>query len=305
MLFVLHAETDRLCLKDLSSDVIEELDLRLQGDNASMKKLYQFFGLNPGPHRLGLTDLKNLFPDTAVSVLKKCFEALWMYDLADIMEKVRPRSLRPAVSPEQIEKLRRSGNRPTKYHSDVAVLVVKHTIGEEDIVKNKTPEKIETFFKDLNSRIEVAIISLASSQETREVLREIKQRGPDLKYYHASENRRLKKNLEWVLQWKASLEKELEEAMQMEKGRKQRRNDLERELKNVKQRELEYRSQLEKIVKEREQRKWEFEKLKELEKENEKPISTAMDEWIHNKGSNNPNSYLQIMYIRLKKEFRG
>ena len=88
-----------------------------------------------------------------------------MYDFAEILEKVRPRSLRPALSPEQIEKLWRAGDRPTKYHSNVTVLVVNHTVGK-DIVKIIDPEEIETFFKDLNSRNEVTTISLASSEET-------------------------------------------------------------------------------------------------------------------------------------------
>ena len=283
MLFVRHAEAGRLCLKDLSSDVTEELDQILQADNVAMEKLYHFFGLNLG-HRFGLTDLKELFPDTTVSMLKRCFEAMRMYDLAEIMERVRPRSLRPALSPEQIEKLWRAGDRPSKYHSDVAVLVVNHAVGEEDVVKSKNSEKIEIFFKDLNLRNEVAIISLASSQENREVLRKIKQRGRrNLGLYHQRENS-LKRDLEWVLQWKTGLEEELDEVKQMKKGRKQRRSALELELKMVQRRELEYRGQLENIVKERERAKRESEKLKELEKESTKPISTAMDEWIHNKG---------------------
>ena len=159
-------------MKDLSSDMTKDLDRRLEADKAAMEKLYQFFGLKRHL-TFGLTDLKDLFPDTTVSVLKKCFEALRMYDFAEIMEKVRPRSLRPALSPEQIEKLRRAGDRPTKYHSDVAVLVADFTAVGEDILEREDARKIETFFKDLNSRNEVAIIS--SSQETRQVLLEIKE----------------------------------------------------------------------------------------------------------------------------------
>ena len=260
-----------------------ELGRRLQADNTAMEKLYRYFGLNL-EHRFKFTDLKDLFPDTTVGVLKKCFDALRMYDLAEIVERVRPRSLRPAVSPEQVEKLWRAGDRPTKYHSDVAVLVVNHTV-EKDFVKSKTPEKIETFFKDLNSRNEVATISLGCSQETREDLRKIKQRGLNLGFYHAQEHS-LKKGLERVFQWKTRLEKELAEVMQMEKEREQKRRllELELELREAKQQELGYRGQLENIVTEKEQIKREFEKLKELEKESTKPISTAMDDWIHNQG---------------------
>ena len=136
-----------------------------------------------------------------------------MYDFAEIMEKVRSRSLRPALSPNQIEKLWRAGDRPTKYHSNVVVLVVKHTV-EEHIVERNEAEKIETFFKDLNSRSEVTIISLTSSQETREFLWEIKgNRGMSYHHFHGES---CKTELEGTLQRKARLEKELK--MQMEKG---------------------------------------------------------------------------------------
>ena len=70
VLFIIHAEADKLCMKDLSSDLTEELIERLQADNAAAKNFFTFFGL---PHfsLFHLTDIKDLFPDTTVSVLKK------------------------------------------------------------------------------------------------------------------------------------------------------------------------------------------------------------------------------------------
>ena len=137
MLFILHVEADKLCLKDVSRDVTIELSQRLQADRAAMDKFYQFFGLKMGhryrPSILDLTDVKELFPDTTVNMLKECFDALRLYDLVEILEKMGPRSLRPGLSPEQIEKLRRADGRPTKYHSDLAVLVVDYSY-EGDIV---------------------------------------------------------------------------------------------------------------------------------------------------------------------------
>ena len=280
MLFLLLAEADKLCLKDLSSDLTEELDQRLTADKAAMEKLYQFFGLKLG-HQFRLADLKDLFPDTTVSVLKKCFEALRMYDFAEIMEKVRPRSLRPALSPDQIEKLWRAGDRPTKYHSDVAVLVVTHSV-EDDIVERNEAEKIEIFIKDLNSRSEVATISLASSQETRELLRKIDHRDHRkyiMRYYHLDEER-LKTQLESILQEKALFEKELE--MQMGKGFDGKTITM--KLSVLKVHELQITGDLEDIAKAKKQEERNFEKLKELEKESTKLISTAMDKWIHNQG---------------------
>ena len=70
----------------------------------------------------------------------------------------------------------------------------------------------------------------------------------------------------------------------MKKGCKQRRSVLELDLEMIRQEELRRRGELENIVKEREQRKRDIEKLKELEKESTEPISTAMDEWTDNQG---------------------
>jgi len=262
----------------------------LQADEAALEKFYQFFGLKMEGW-FPLEEIKQMFPDTAVSVLKECFEALRLYDLVEIMEKVKPRCLRPAVSPEQIEKLRRADNRPTKYHSNVAVLVVNHIV-EDDIVEREDAEKIEIFFKDINSQNEVATIALASTQETNEVFREIRERNLGMRYYHLREDR-CKKDLEKLLQRKARLEKELEEVMQMEKARLQRRS-LEQKLKELKEQELRCRGKLENVAKEKEQVQRDFEKLKELEKENTKPLSTAIDKWIHNQGLLTSYTYTQV-----------
>ena len=282
--FLFFAESSKLCLKDLSDDVTDELSERLQAGESTLEKFYQFFGLKMGdsfPFQGGflLREIRTMFPDTTVSVLKECFEVLRLYDLVDILEKVRPRSLRPAVSPEQIEKLRRAGVRPAKYHSDVAVLVVNHGL-KEDVVEKEVVEKIETFFKDLNSRNDVARISVVCSQETRELLEEIKIRNRRMRRYKWHEDR-LRTGLERILPQKARLTKELE----MEK-RPQQRQRLEIQLSRrpVEHEALWHIDDLENIAKEKNQAEKDFEKLIELEKESVKAISTAMDELIHNQG---------------------
>ena len=270
-------------MKDLSDDVTRKLTEMLQADEAALEKFYQFFGLKM-EGRFPLEEIKQMFPDTAVSVLKECFEVLRLYDLVEIMEKVKPRSLRPAASPEQIEKLRRTDDRPTKYHSNVAVLVVNHIV-EEDSVKREEAEKIETFFKDLNSQNEVATIALTSTQETREVLRALKRKTLEMRYYYLREEDSWKKNLESSLQRKARLEKRFEEVMLMDSGKgRHLRQSLELQLKEIKQLELRCRAQLKNFAKEKEQTERDFEKLKELEKESMIPISAALDEWIHSQG---------------------
>ena len=267
-------------MKDLSGDVTDELSERLQAGESTLEKFYQFFGLKMGDSfpfqgRFLLREIRTMFPDTTVSVLKECFEVLRLYDLVEILEKVRPRSLRPAVSPEQIEKLRRAGVRPAKYHSDVAVLVVNQGL-KEDVVEKEVVEKIETFFKDLNFRNDVAIISVVSSQEIRELLEEIKIRNHGMRYYLRNEDS-LRTGLEIILQEKARLEKELEK-------RPQQRRRLKLELSRLFEKEVWHRDKLENIAKEKKQAEKDFEKLRELEKERTKPISTAMDELIHNQG---------------------
>ena len=107
MFVIFLAESSKLCLKDLSDDVTREFIKKLQADEAALEKFYQFFGLKLGDRyplkgRFPLHEIKTLFPDTTINVLKECFEVLQLYDLGEILEKVRPRSLRPAVSPEQI-----------------------------------------------------------------------------------------------------------------------------------------------------------------------------------------------------------
>jgi len=277
MVFIFHAEADKLCLKDLSSDFTRELDERLQADMAATEKVHQFFGLKL-TQQFGFTELKVLFPDTPVSVLKKCFESLWIYDLAEIMEKVKSRSLRPALSPEQIEKLRKADDRPTKYHSNVAGLVIDFSV-EGVIAEKNEAKKIETFFKDLHSRNETAIISLVSSQERREALREIKKRyllHRRGRSYRTSEDS-LRKQVESTLQNEAHLEKQVEKFMHMNELLAPRREDKQK----IKER---WSRELERVAKEKKQAERDVEKLKEIEKESAAAISTAIDELIHNQG---------------------
>ena len=283
MLIVFFAESGRLCLKDLSDDITAELMKRLQADEAALEKFYQYFGLKMGGQYplkdvLPLKEIKQMFPDTAVNVVKDCFEVLRLYDLVEILEKaVKPRSLRPAISPEQIEKLRKTDDRPTKYHSDVAVLVVNHTIDQEDIVVRENLEKIETIFKDLNSRNEVTIISLASSQETRKFLIQLKVSNRGLGY----DDSWTEENLESVLQRKTHFEKELERATQMETGHEYRRIlELELKLSEIKYEEQWLRDKLATVA----GAKRDLKKLRGLKKKSKKAISKAMDKLIHNQG---------------------
>ena len=166
MYFSISFEADRLCLKDLSQLVTDELNQRLTADATAMEKVSRFFGLKGDPFSFSFLPIEHFFPDTTVSVLKRCFEALQLNDLAEILAKVKPRALCPALSSEQVEKLQ-LGDRRTKHYSNMAVVVV-------DVNSEKgTADMIETFFKDLNPKNEVNVIPFTNLRNKYRVRRNI------------------------------------------------------------------------------------------------------------------------------------
>ena len=164
-------EADRLRLKDLSQLVTGELNQRLKADATTMEKVSRYFGLKGDPFSFSFLPIEHFFPDTTVSVLKECFEALRLYDLAEILAKVKPCALCPVLSSEQVEKLQ-LGDRRTKHHRNMAVVVV-------DVSSEKSAaEMIETFFKDLNPKNEVNVIpntNLRNKYLVRRNIRQLKQ----------------------------------------------------------------------------------------------------------------------------------
>ncbi|KAJ7378034.1 hypothetical protein OS493_025351 [Desmophyllum pertusum] len=206
-----------------------------------------------------------------------------LYDFAELLEKVRPRSLRPALSPEQIEQLRGSSDRPTKYHSNVAVLVVKQIVGGLDNVESDNAEKIEAFFKDLNSRNEVTIIA---SPPSLQAVRRMEYQLLLLVAEAESTRRRLEIEIPRLREY---LELEMQEQKEGKKRRSRRPQELSSELESIQQLEVSQRRELERLEKEvaalKERRETFKSQMEELQGEIEKAktaISTAMDKWIHN-----------------------
>ena len=155
-------------MKDLSQLVTGELNQRLKADATAMEKVSRFFGLKGDPFFFSFLPIEHFFPDTTVSVLKECFEALRLYDLAEILAKVKPCALCPVLSLEQVEKLQ-LGDRRTKHYRNMAVVVV-------DVSSEKSAaEMIETFFKDLNPKNEVNVIPNTNLRNKYLVRRNIKQ----------------------------------------------------------------------------------------------------------------------------------
>ena len=155
------------------------MDRKLSADTVGLERVFRFFGLKvdfrPSSHVSCMRQIAHSFPNTPVDLMRQCFEALQMYDLVDLLEKaVKTSSLRPVLSSGEVETLR-TGNLPTKSHNNVVVLVVNES-ADKDL-----NQKIEGFFKELNSQNDVTVIGSSWSEEKLKRLRDLKRNQMDLK----------------------------------------------------------------------------------------------------------------------------
>ena len=156
------------------------MDRKLSVDEVGLNRVFRFFGLKvdfrPSSPVSCMRRIAHSFPNTPVDLMRQCFEALQMYDLVDLLEKaVKTSSLRPVLSSGEVEALRTS-NLPTKSHNNVVVLVVN------DSADKDLNQKIEGFFKELNSQNDVTVIGSSRSEEKLKELRDLKQNQMDLKW---------------------------------------------------------------------------------------------------------------------------
>ena len=155
------------------------MDRKLLADTVGLERVFRFFGLKvdfrPFSHVSCMRQIAHSFPNTPVDLMRQCFEALQMYDLVDLLEKAaKTSSLRPVLSLGEVETLR-TGNLPTKSHNNVVVLVVN------DSADKDLNQKIEGFFKKLNSQNDVTVIGSSRSEEKLKELRDLKRKQMDLK----------------------------------------------------------------------------------------------------------------------------
>ena len=155
------------------------MDRKLSADTVGLERVFRFFGLKvdfrPSSHVSCMRQIAHSFPNTPVDLMRQCFEALQMYDLVDLLEKaVKTISLRPVLSSGEVETLR-TGNLPTKSHNNVVVLVVN------DSADKDLNQKIEGFFKELNSQNDVTVIGSSRSEEKLEEMRDLKRNQMDWK----------------------------------------------------------------------------------------------------------------------------
>ena len=162
--------TSKLCLKDLSKEVTEELTSRLNSNRDVLNRFYRSFGLDLDllyGKRGRRVNIGDIFPDTPVKLLKEVFEALKLYDLAEFLEKVtKRRTLRPALPLKEIEKLS-NANRPIKVYGEVKVLIIELEFCEasEPTAGNEATRRVGSFFKNLNSQNEITSLTSNTSEE--------------------------------------------------------------------------------------------------------------------------------------------
>ena len=212
-------------MRDLPAKVTKELKWQLQGDPVAEKWFYESFGLAPPEESRDpqvLEDLEILFPETPLILLKDVFDALQLCDLVDLLEKEKPRTLRPSLPLRDIRIKPNYSNRPTRFYSKAAVLTIgTGTLGQ---IQGYT-QRIGSFFKEFNSRSKVTTISVATYSQVFKVLREWREikenfESGDTRWFET----RLKRELQWFKEvLNAEEAEELERYVEMRKLNKKDR----------------------------------------------------------------------------------
>ena len=271
--------------------MVKQLTLRLEKDPVAQGRFYQSFGLVPekmkNPTRL-LRDIRKLFPDTSVSLLRDVFEALQLQDLVELLEKAKPLALHPALPLKEIEKLWNASNRPTKLINKAAVLIIDHRSQCDIDEADDVVESIKSVFKVLNAQSEVDTITTRAMRRKGNDLREIMQLKMRMEK-HEKYDEDYVENLRLELEERIPKMRELLETNVLKDRRASR-------LKRLIEVESNAKKELEKVVRRREQREKEEKpkmnediKLKEdeLQKEREKlqlELSTTLNKWTHEEG---------------------
>ena len=291
-----------------------ELTSRLYNDKVALHRFCRSFGVDPDLVYRD-RDIRKVFPDTPVTLLKEVFEALNLYDFAEVLEKAtkRRRTLRPALSLKEMEKLANT-NRPTKVYSEVEVLIIDFCEASENATDNDAA-RAESFFKALNSRNEVTTLTTDSLKALFVELIELANRVGEENIVDRREERRektLQRRLEnkipdsWCKEedrkWKRVIEleltgfftgyhKEVEAERQQEERFFSVINTDEERLSAFYKEEPEMRNELKELRQKRTQRKNKTEpmlenhikqKKEELKRETEKfemAVSTVIDGW--------------------------
>ena len=261
----------------------------------ALQRFYQSFGLDREKLRpYMLHDLAEFFPDTPVKLLKDVFQVFRLYDLAEMLEKVKSRALRLSLPLKEMKK--NASERPLKVYGKVEVLIIEYS--DWTAVEDAYPdvERIGCFFLALNSQNQITKLTVTVAGRTEELIALRKSKDTE-------------DNLDLVAKVKeAFLKKHLEEQIpksdhNVRTGAKRSAKKISYDLRLTEEERSVFqeggpavKKLLEKMTEEREQRKLEIGKIvKEIQqkeeeikrhhqRENEKfqmAVSTVMNKWNH------------------------
>lgn len=281
LLFIFLDSIFNLCLKDVSKAVTSELTCRLRTDPFALQRFYQSFGLDPV--KLLPESLEEFFPDTPIKLLRDVFEELQLYDLVELLEKVKPRTLRPVFPLKEIRKALNATNRPTKFYSKAEVLIIKFS---ESVAVDYNVLGFRSFLKALNPESNLTTVTSGNLAERLGTLKETKKMVEDEDRRASTKETKLKELLDKRVPFSWYKHKSPELTLSVS------RNSYEHLLKVFYKEEQEMRKELENVIKQREQwtqvikPKIEREikqNEEELQGENEKfqmAVCDVMDKWI-------------------------
>ena len=235
-----------------------------------------------------LLHIAELFPDTPVKLLKDIFWELQLYDLAEMLEKVKSRALRPSLPLKEMRKLLNASERPSKFYNKAEVLIIEYSDG--NAVEDAYPdvERIGCFFQALNSQSQITRLTVKVAGQTANeliALRESKKTKDTLDLMARAKEAFLKEHLEKqlpkshykVMSIVAAPRFTEEERSVFQEGRPAMKKLLEKVTEEREQRKLE----LEKTVEKIQQKLEEMKRHHQGEKEKlQVAVSTVMDKWI-------------------------
>ena len=269
-----------------------ELECRLQADLTAQQLFYQAFGLDPEkllPYMLH--DIAEFFPDTQVKVLEEVFQELQLYDLVEMLEKVKLRLLRPSLPLKKMKKLLNVSGRPSKFYNKAEVLIIEQSDNNAVVDAYPNVEGIGSFFQALNSRSQITKLTVKVAGQTEselKILKDRKAREDHRDLIAKAKETRFKEHLEGKAGVSYSNLIELYAFEEL--------HELNTELSALSHEERPaIKKRLEKVIEEREQRKMEIEEIveeiqqkeEEIKRHNQREkekfqaaVSTVMDKWI-------------------------
>ena len=223
-----------------------------------------------------------------------------MYDLAELLEKVKSRELRPSLPLKEMKKLLNASGRPSKFYSKAEVLMIGYSDREAIAeVFNPDVERIGCFFQALNSRSQITKLTVNVAEQTGDALFLLKSRKAAkdhldlraknkevvLKEYLGSNESGYNVYDDMMLRIKEYTDFPLTEeeytelaALSDEDWRPAIKNLLQKVIEEREQRKLE----LGRIVKEIQQKEEEIKRHHQREEEKfQMAVSTVVDKWIH------------------------